>query len=98
MARSSECGEQYAQKGIDSAVYVVLGVNPKGHKEVLGLWVAQNEGAKFWLQVLTGLKNRGVKDIFIACVDGVKGFPEAIAAVYPRMRCSSVSCIWCGLR
>src|SRR3984893_14501346 len=68
----------------NKAIYVVLGVNLEGQKEVLGLWVAQNEGAKFWLQVLTELKNRGVKDIFIACVDGLKGFPEAIAAVYPR--------------
>src|ERR1700689_1509179 len=68
----------------NQAVYVVLGVDREGQKEVLGLWVAQQEGAKFWLQVLTELKNRGVKDIFIACVDGLKGFPEAIAAVYPR--------------
>src|SRR4029077_8739654 len=68
----------------NKAIYVVLGVNLEGQKEVLGLWAAQNEGAKFWLQVLTELKNRGVKDIFIACVDGLKGFPEAIAAVYPR--------------
>ena len=68
----------------NKAIYVVLGVNLEGQKEVLGLWVAQNEGAKFWLQVLTELKNRGLKDIFIACVDGLKGFPEAIAAVYPR--------------
>jgi putative transposase len=68
----------------NKAIYVVLGVNLEGQKEVLGLWVAQNEGAKFWLQVLTELNNRGVKDIFIACVDGLKGFPEAIAAVYPR--------------
>src|ERR1700722_7249562 len=66
------------------AIYVVLGVNMEGQKEVLGLWAAQNEGAKFWLQVLTELQNRGVKDIFIACVDGLKGFPEAIEAVYPR--------------
>ena len=63
---------------------MVLGVNLEGQKEVLGLWVAQTEGAKFWLQVLTELQNRGVKDIFIACVDGLKGFPEAIEAVYPR--------------
>src|SRR5713101_2857901 len=55
-----------------------------GQKEVLGLWVAQQEGAKFWLQVLTELKNRGVKDIFMACVDGLKGFPEAIEAIYPQ--------------
>ena len=63
---------------------VVLGVNLEGQKEVLGLWVAQTEGAKFWLQVLTELQNRGVKDIFIACVDGLKGFPEAIESVFPR--------------
>src|SRR6202142_3330517 len=68
----------------NKAIYVVLGVNLEGQKEVLGLWVAQNEGAKFWLQVLTELRNRGVKDIFIACVDGLKGFPEAIEVVYPR--------------
>jgi transposase-like protein len=68
----------------NKAIYVVLGVNLEGQKEVLGLWVAQSEGAKFWLQVLTELRNRGVKDIFIACVDGLKGFPEAIEAVYPR--------------
>lgn len=55
-----------------------------GEKEVLGLWIAQTEGAKFWLQVVTELKNRGVQDMFIACVDGLKGFPEAIEAVYPR--------------
>ena len=55
-----------------------------GEKEVLGLWVAQTEGAKFWLGVVTELKNRGVQDIFIACVDGLKGFPEAIEAVYPK--------------
>ena len=66
------------------AVYVAIGMNMEGQKEVLGLWVAQNEGAKFWLQVLTELQNRGVKDIFIACVDGLKGFPEAIEAMYPR--------------
>src|SRR5713226_6817455 len=68
----------------NKAIYVVLGVDLEGQKEVLGLWVAQTEGAKFWLQVLTELQNRGVKDIFIACVDGLKGFPEAIEAVYPR--------------
>jgi len=68
----------------NQAIYVVLGVDLTGQKEVLGLWVAQQEGAKFWLQVLTELKNRGVKDIFIACVDGLKGFPEAIEALYPH--------------
>src|ERR1700684_1696868 len=70
----------------NKAIYVVLGVDLEGQKEVLGLWVAQNEGAKFWLQVLTELKNRGVKDILIACVDGLKGFPEAIESVYPQAR------------
>jgi len=66
------------------AVYLAIGLNMAGEKEVLGLWVAQTEGAKFWLQVVTELKNRGVQDIFIACVDGLKGFPEAIEAVYPH--------------
>jgi putative transposase len=66
------------------AVYLAIGVNMDGHKEVLGLWIAQTEGAKFWLQVITELKTRGVQDIFIACVDGLKGFPEAIEAVYPK--------------
>jgi putative transposase len=66
------------------AVYVAIGVNLEGHKEVLGLWTSPNEGAKFWLQVMTEMRNRGVEDIFIACVDGLKGFPEAIEAVYPK--------------
>lgn len=69
---------------INKAIYVALGVNKEGHKELLGLWVSENEGAKFWLSVLTELKNRGVKDIFIACVDGLSGFPDAIAAAYPN--------------
>ena len=55
-----------------------------GLKEVLGIWAADTEGAKFWMQVITELKNRGVQDIFIACVDGLKGFPEAIEAVFPE--------------
>src|SRR5271157_77589 len=67
----------------NKAIHVAMGVNMEGHKEILGLWTAQNEGAKFWLQVLTDLQNRGVKDIFIACVDGLKGFPETIETVYP---------------
>ncbi|CAD6881303.1 Mobile element protein [Methylomonas albis] len=66
------------------AVYLAIGVNLDGHKEVLGLWIAQSEGAKFWLQVVTELKNRGVNDVFIACVDGLKGFPEAIETVFPK--------------
>jgi putative transposase len=65
------------------ALYLAIGINLSGEKEVLGLWIAQTEGAKFWLSVVTELKNRGVQDIFIACVDGLKGFPEAIEAVYP---------------
>jgi putative transposase len=66
------------------AVYVALGVNMEGAKEVLGLWASSNEGAKFWLHVLTDLKSRGVQDVFIACVDGLKGFPEAIETVFPQ--------------
>ena len=65
------------------AIYVAIGVSLKGHKEVLGLWTGEAEGAKFWLQVLTDLKNRGVADIFIACVDGLTGFPKAIETVFP---------------
>jgi putative transposase len=68
----------------NKAVYLALGVTMDGVKEVLGMWVAENEGAKFWLQVVTELQNRGVQDIFIACVDGLKGFPEAIETVFPR--------------
>ena len=68
----------------NKAVYLALGVTMEGHKEVLGMWVAENEGAKFWLQIVTELQNRGVEDIFIACVDGLKGFPEAIETVFPR--------------
>jgi len=65
------------------AVYLALGITLAGQKEVLGMWAASSEGAKFWLHVLTELRNRGVKDIFIGCVDGLKGFPEAIEAVFP---------------
>lgn len=66
------------------AVYVAIGVTLEGQKEVLGLWTSAHEGAKFWLQVLTEMRNRGVADIFIACVDGLKGFPDAIECVFPR--------------
>ena len=68
----------------NKAIYVAIGVDMRGMKEVLGLWIEQTEGAKFWLQVMTELRNRGVRDIFIACVDGLKGFPEAIEAVFPN--------------
>src|SRR5947209_14326871 len=66
------------------AVYVAIGIKMDGCKEVLGVWTSANEGAKFWLQVLTELRNRGVQDVFIMCVDGLKGFPQAIATAYPK--------------
>lgn len=65
-------------------IYVALGVNLEGRKELLGLWLSENEGAKFWLACLTDLKNRGLQDIFVACIDGLSGFAEAIHAAYPR--------------
>ncbi len=68
----------------NKAVYLAIGVRCSGHKEVLGLWIEQTEGAKFWLRVMTELKNRGAEDILIAVVDGLKGFPEAITAVFPQ--------------
>jgi putative transposase len=71
---------------VNKAVYLALGIRLDGTKEVLGLWISENEGAKFWLSVVTELKNRGVQDIFLACVDGLKGFPEAIEAVFPKTR------------
>lgn len=71
---------------VKKAVYLAIAVTMTGVKEVLGMWAAETEGAKFWLNILTELKNRGVKDILIACVDGLKGFPEAIEAVYPATR------------
>src|SRR5919112_5065022 len=67
----------------NKAIYLAFGVNLRGLKEVLGMWASDSEGAKFWMQVVTELKGRGVTDIFIACVDGLKGFPEAIEAVFP---------------
>jgi putative transposase len=71
---------------INKAVYVALGINCEGRKELMGLWISENEGSKFWLSVLTELNNRGVKDIFIACVDGLTGFPEAINTVFPQTK------------
>lgn len=67
-----------------TAVYNILGINQEGKKELIGVYLAETEGAKFWLSVLTNLKNRGVQDIIVACVDGLKGFPEAIQAVFPQ--------------
>lgn len=69
---------------ISKAVFLALGINTEGQKELLGMWLAENEGAKFWLSVLAELKNRGLQDILIACVDGLKGFPDAINSVYPQ--------------
>ena len=69
---------------INKAIYLALGVNIDGQKELLGMWLSENEGAKFWLSVLTELQNRGVQDILIACVDGLKGFPDAINTVFPQ--------------
>ena len=74
---------RHENRVINKAVYLAIGVNLDGLKEVLGMWTAETEGAKFWLQVVTELKNLGVQDIFIACVDGLKGFPEAIETVFP---------------
>jgi len=70
----------------EHTIYVAIGVNLKGRKELLGLWIAESEGAKFWLQVLTDMKNRGLTDIFVACIDGLTGFPEAIRTVYPNTK------------
>ena len=71
---------------INKAIYVAMGINLAGQKECLGLWISENEGAKFWMSVLTEMQNRGVQDILIACVDGLSGFPEAIRAVYPHTK------------
>lgn len=79
MVKSRENG-----KTENRAVYLALGINMEGRKELLGMWIADTEGAKFWLNVITEIKNRGVDDILIACIDGLKGFPEAISAVFPK--------------
>lgn len=77
---------RHNKRVINKSMYLALGINLDGHKELLGLWLAETEGAKFWLSVLTELKTRGLQDILIACVDGLKGFPEAIAAEYPQAK------------
>ena len=71
---------------INKTIYLALGLNTAGEKELLGLWIAESEGAKFWLQLLTELRNRGVADILIACVDGLTGFPDAIESVFPKAK------------
>ena len=75
---------QQNKQVINKSMHVVLGVNLRGEKEVLGLWLAENEGAKFWLSVLTELRQRGVQDIYVACMDGLKGLPEAVNAAFPK--------------
>lgn len=69
---------------INKAVFLAPGINTEGQKELLGMWLAENKGAKFWLSILTELKNRGLQNILIACVEGLKGFPDAINSVYPQ--------------
>lgn len=69
---------------INKAVYIAIAVNMEGKKEVLGIWVGKNEGSKFWMQIITELRNRGIEKIYVACVDGLKGFPDAINAVFPN--------------
>jgi putative transposase len=81
---TSRCGRTNA--GESRALYLALGVDMEGQKELLGMWISQNEGAKFWLSVFTELQNRGVKDIFIACMDGLTGLPEAVETLYPHTR------------
>lgn len=78
------------------AVYVALGITSDGLREVLGLWIAENERTKFWLSVMNELKNRGTRDILIAIVDGPKGFPEAITAAFLMPWSRPVSCVWCA--
>ena len=69
---------------INKAVYLAIAVNIEGKKELLGIWIGKNEGSKFWMQIITELKNRGVEQIYVACVDGLKGFPEAIGSIFPN--------------
>ena len=69
---------------VKKAVYIALGLDLDGRRDVLGMYVGENESAKFWLSILNGLKNRGVKDILIACIDGLTGFPQAISAIFPQ--------------
>lgn len=71
---------------VTKAAYVALGINSEGYKDVLGIWIGENEGAKFWLKVCNELKNRGVQDILIVCIDGLKGFPDAIHTVFPETK------------
>jgi len=72
-------------KIVSKAAYICLGINREGYKDILGIWIGESEGAKFWLGVCNDLKNRGVQDILIACIDGLKGFPDAIKTVFPQV-------------
>ena len=80
-------------KVVTKAAYTCLGINIEGYKEILGAWIGESEGAKLWLQVFTELKNRGIEDILIACMDGLKGLPEALKSVFPIQKSSFVSSI-----
>ena len=71
---------------INKAIYLALGITEEGQKDLLGLWISENEGSKFWLSVLTELQNRGLKDVFIFSVDGLTGFPQAISAAFPKSK------------
>jgi putative transposase len=82
----------------NKAIHIALGVRADGAKEVLGLWLEQNEGAKFWLRVMNELRNRGVEDILLAVVDGLKGFPDAITAVFPERSSRPASSTCCATR
>lgn len=75
---------RHGKQVVNKSAHIVLGLNLRGEKEVLGMWLAENEGAKFWASVLSELKQRGVQDIFVACMDGLKGLPEAVVALYPK--------------
>jgi len=75
---------RYEGRVVNRAVYCIIGLNQEVYKELLGLYIGDSEGSKFWLQVLTDLQNRGVEDIFIACIDNLQGFAEAIESVYPQ--------------
>ena len=75
---------------INKSVYVALGIELTGRKDILGLWISENEGSKFWLNNLTEMKNRGMKDILVACTDNLTGMSDAISAVYPKNRTSTL--------
>ncbi|WP_046372096.1 transposase [Erwinia tracheiphila] len=87
---------RHSDSVINKAVFLVPGIKTAGQKELLDIWLAENEGAKFWLSVLTELKNCGLQDSLIACVGGLKGFPDAINRVCPQPISSCASSIWCA--